>query len=104
MEKSFYEKRVFERFPYKGTLSYLRMGDATNLPDISYSTAEIFDICNGGLGVRFNQSTLNEGTLLIIKIQLPNIPASIPAIGRVQWVKEIGVKNYQAGIKFVLGN
>lgn len=104
MEKSNYERRFFERYPYKGTLSYMRMGDATSLPDTSYSNAEILNISSGGLGLKVNQPNLNEGTLLIVKIQLPDISATIPVIARVQWISEMGENNHQAGIKFILGN
>lgn len=104
MEKNYYERRFNERFHYEGKASYMRMGDASNLPDTSYSTAEIVDISSGGSRLRLNQLMLKEGTLLITKVSLPGISATMPVIAKVQWVREESEKNYQAGIKFVLGN
>lgn len=104
MEKNNYEKRINDRFPYEGYISYMRMGDISNLPDTSYSMAEVLDISSGGLRLRHNQSMLNEGMLLITKVPLPGVPAMIPVLGRVQWVIEENERTYQAGIKFLIGN
>lgn len=104
MEKTNYEKRIHDRFPYEGYANYMRMGDISNLPDTSYSMADILDISSGGLRLRHNQLMLNEGMLLITKVPLPGMSAAIPVLGRVQWVSEESERTYQAGIKFLIGN
>ncbi len=106
MEKNYYEKRINERFHYEGNASYMRMGDTSSLPDTSYSMAEIIDISSGGVRLRLkNNLMLNEGTLLIAKVPIHGIAATMPTIARVQWVSEEKEKvAYQAGIKFLMGN
>jgi len=98
------EKRLYERFPLTSYASYMRMGDSANLPDMSYSMAEILDISNGGLRMRLPQLMIIEGTLLITRVPLPGVSATIPVIARVQWVMEESERTCQAGLKFLLGN
>lgn len=105
MEKNNNEKRIYNRFPYEGSMRYMRMGDMSNLPDTSYSTADVLDISSGGVRLRLNQIGLNEGTLLITKVPLRGMSVTMPVLARVQWVSEENeTTTYQAGIKFLLEN
>jgi hypothetical protein len=98
------ERRMQQRFPYKSYASYMKLGDARNLPDIYYTMAEVIDICGGGVRLRLPQPTINDGTLMITKIPLTGISASLPVLSKVQWVAEETKDTCIVGIKFVLGN
>ncbi len=98
------EKRMQPRFLYKSYASYMKMGDVCNLPDLCYSMAEILDISGGGLRLRLPQPLVNEETLMITKIPLSGISATLPVFVKVQWVKAESENTCIAGLQFVLGN
>lgn len=98
------EKRMQQRFPYKSYASYMKLGDIYNLPDLSYSMAEVIDISGGGAKLRLPLPTISIETLMITKVPLQGISVSLPVLTRVQWVKDETDKTCIAGVKFILGN
>ena len=98
------ERRMQVRFPYKNQGSFIRLGDIKTPPDTSYSVAEIIDISAGGAKLRLPSQDIKEETLMITKIGLPGISASLPVLTKVQWIEKESEKTCIAGIKFILGN
>lgn len=98
------ERRIQQRFPYKSYASYMKLGDASNLPDMHYSMAEVIDISGGGAKLRLPVSSINIETMMITRIPLLGISASLPVLTKVQWVKDESENTCIVGIKFVLGN
>lgn len=66
--------------------------------------AEILDISSGGVKLRLPLTEIHEEILMIAKVPLPNISASLPVLAKVQWVKNESECTCIAGIKFMLGN
>lgn len=97
MGKSLEEKRRYLRLNNALTIEYI-------LPDSDkVRTATTKDI--SALGLRFTTSEkLQEGSMLEIKVALPNAQSAIHASGRIAWLKKNSLENnapFDVGIEFL---
>lgn len=94
------EKRMFERLEQVANVRYKIQGGKEEKDVIL-----IKNVSGGGMRL-FLYEKLNPGTNIDIEIHLPGDPESIPAEGKVVWVKEVkpaelqGEKRFETGIKF----
>lgn len=104
MLKKSQEKRIYKRYPFEATITYIKLGDIKSPPDINYSAAKISDISSGGFKLELNQASLDNGALLLIKLPLPDTTVMIPVIARVQWISKDNGKSVYVGVKFIIEN
>lgn len=93
------DRRVFERVPAAINVMY-----SVGRGKVKATSK---DISGGGIKLSLNEK-LAEGTILELKIGLPNINRSIPALGKVAWTAEVVIrgddsiiKYYDTGIEFI---
>lgn len=100
---AFVERRVFPRVSFNVEVNYKIQSSLKEIPD---SMADSKNISEGGVCfVAFER--LNPGTILNLRLLLPDSKQLIYVTGRVVWVEEFTVGNlnsskaYETGIEFV---
>jgi hypothetical protein len=78
------------------------MGDATHPPDTSAMDGEILDVSDMGMKIREEGRTLQDGSVLVIRVPIAEAPITVPTMAQVQWVKRAEAGFYEAGLMFVV--
>jgi hypothetical protein len=96
------EKRVSVRFPYTRPVSYMAMGKSGRPPDKAAVHGKIVDLSSGGMRIRTERQTIEEGAVLQVWFPLSEPPVTIPVLAQVIWVREDMPVNYQVGLRFMI--
>ncbi len=97
------ERRQHKRIPYINTLTYKIVGTFTPLPEKFLRNADIIDISSGGIRIRTLsvETNFELNSLIFLNIPMPNMPVTIPAMGKVKWIKLEKFNTRQIGIEFI---
>lgn len=96
------EKRGAARFPFHHPMSYRVTGGPDSPPNEVNSTGEITNLSQGGMAMRIEARTLEEGTVIQAWIPVADPPVILPILAQARWVKEEQPGGYQIGLRFVL--
>jgi hypothetical protein len=96
------EKRVIQRFPYKYPVIYISLGHEAHPPTKENTDSEIMDLSDNGMRLRVNGRKLAEGSLLLVRVPVSEVPVSVPSLAQVRWIKEVQSGTYEAGLRFVV--
>ncbi len=97
-----YQKRASRRVPFKSSMRFKVMGNATRLPDKAAIDGEILDVSDTGMKIRGEGRSLQEGCVLVIRVPIAETRTSVPAIAEVKWVKFEKPGSYEAGLMFIV--
>ena len=96
------EKRAVLRYPYGSRVSYTDLGHPVHPLDKAEFTAEILDLSNAGMRMRTKGSALGNGTVLRVRISVPETQAAVPTLAQVIWTKQEKDDVCHVGLKFVV--
>ena len=95
-------KRAVIRFPYTSAVMYITLNYAAPSANKAETAAQIVDLSDSGMRMLIHGGTLKEGNMLRVRIQVPDIQASVPTLAEVIWTKKQNAKAYHAGLRFVV--
>jgi len=94
--------RAAQRFSCKSSVGLVVLSSHGQPPDKDAISGEIMNISGGGMRMRFQGQTLEEGVVLLVKMPLSLAPVTVPSIAQVKWIKEEKPGTYQAGLQYLI--
>ena len=64
--------------------------------------ADLLNISKDGVGIRIRGESLNEGSLITLRIPTSVRTVTVPVLAELRWAKEERPGEYQAGLRFVM--
>lgn len=92
------ENRHFPRVAAQCNVKYRLVGDDPQFLDMTRHDGVVQNISGGGVCVEVHE-LLNAGTMLAVDLELPGLPTSVIALGKVVWCRP-AAPTYEAGIEF----
>ncbi len=78
------------------------MGNTTHAPDKTDSLGEILDVSDTGIKIREEGRSLQDGSVIVIRVPLAETQTTVPAMAQVRWVKSVEPGFYEAGLMFMV--
>jgi hypothetical protein len=94
--------RAAQRFPCKFPVSFLALGSRGHPQVINAVSSEIMDLSENGMRIRLQRQTLEEGTVLLVKVPQSSAPVTVPSLAQVRWIKAGKSRTCEAGLKYVI--
>lgn len=60
------------------------------------------DLSDSGMRMRVRGRKLAEGSLLLVRVPVSEVPVAVPSLAHVRWIKEEKSGAYEAGLRFVI--
>lgn len=96
------ERRGESRFPYCRAFRYVATGEPRRSFSHRVVSGEILDLSNGGMKIRLKRrALLADGAVVVARIPLRNIKATVPTVAVVRWTKALD-SGLLAGLRFVM--
>ena len=96
------QSRLDVRFPFRTTVSYRVLGEDFRPPWDFKEEGEMIDLSNHGARIFFRRMKVKVGFMLILRIPVLEISATVPTLAQVKWVKENVPGVWHAGLSFML--
>ena len=99
------DERIQYKFPLsvkRITLSFLALGSSGHPQVIDADSSEIMDLSSNGMRIRFRKCTLEEGTILLVKVPTMAASVTVPSLAQVRWIKAGKSRTCEAGLKYVI--
>ena len=84
------------------SLSFLALSSGSRPQVIDSASSEILDLSEHGLRIRLRNRTIEEGTVLLIKVPVSSAPVTVPSLAQVRWIKAGKARTCEAGLKYVI--
>lgn len=97
-----HQKRASLRVSFKRSIRFKVMGNTTHPPDEAAANGEILDVSDTGMKIREEGRSLQDGSVLVIRVPIADTQTTVPAMAQVQWVKPAEAGFYEAGLMFVV--
>ncbi len=94
--------RAAQRFPYNHTAMYIVLGHEARPPQSKEANSEIMDLSDNGIRLRVKGREFSEGSLLLVRVPVSRVPAAVPSLAQVRWIREETPGAYEAGLRFVI--
>lgn len=92
------ENRHFPRVATNCQVKYRPVGDDPRFEQLAQCDGVVQNISGGGVCIEMSALT-PAGTMLALDLELPGLPTSVIALGKVAWCRPAGA-TFEAGIEF----
>ncbi len=97
-----HQKRLSHRIPFKRSMRFKVLGNATHPPGKTAIKGEILDVSDEGMKIREEGRSLQDGFMVVIRVPITETETTVPAMAQVRWVKPSNPGFYEAGLMFMV--
>jgi hypothetical protein len=96
------QERTSHRISFKRPMRFKVMGTVTDPPDKTAIDGEILDVSDTGMKIREEGRTLQDGSVLVIRVPIAETRTTVPAMAQVRWVRPAEPGFCEAGLMFIV--
>jgi hypothetical protein len=95
-------KRLSRRYSCSHRVQFNPLSSIYKDVDNRARQAALLNISKHGVGMRIRGESLNEGSLVTVRMPTSVRTVTVPVLAEVMWAKEERPGEYQAGLRFVM--
>jgi len=78
------------------------MGETGRYPEELSGSVTLLDLSDGGIKLRVEGMLPMEGSIVQVRIPLPERSVTLPVIAQIKWANKVRYRRYHVGLQFLV--